>query len=636
MNAQEALIKYWNHSSFRYPQEEIINTVLQEKNVFAQLPTGSGKSICFQIPALIIDGISIVISPLIALMQDQVKNLKEKGIKAVALSSSLKQNEIVELFDNLRYGGYKFLYLSPERLQSEFIQEKIKQLNVKIIVVDEAHCISEWGHDFRPAYRKIDILQKIHPKAITIALTASATKKVADDILYNLGLKNVIIFRKTLNRPELVYKTQNVEDINYAIKYYLSKKKGSPSIIYTSSRKATRTLSQYLNRNGHNSTYYHGGLSVDQKKEAYQDWLEEKAPVIVATNAFGMGIDKQNVATIIHANLPFSLENYLQESGRAGRNGKKSEAILLYNNTTIHQFERQFKKEIISIDFLKDVYKKLNQFYHIANGEKPLERFEFDINEFCNTYDLPYIETFTALNLLEKESIIALNQNFSKKSSLKFIGNQHQLFGYGKQNSNSDQLIKTLLRTYGGLFEQYTKIDELIISKKIGAPKDFIITQLKNLHKLKLIDYKVINSDYTLLFLVPREDNYTINNIAKNIKQRSKIKQQKFDAVLNYVNNNDQCRSKRLLSYFGDKNLENCGVCDVCQPKNNSNVKSDYRTTSNLIIKLLKEKDKLTSRKIIEILSLDKNLVLTTLQLLLEKNKITLTSHNKFELNSNA
>ncbi|MDJ0646447.1 MAG: RecQ family ATP-dependent DNA helicase [Flavobacteriaceae bacterium] len=626
----EVLKHYWNYDTFREPQADIIDALLKQENVFALLPTGAGKSICFQVPAMLLEGVCVVISPLIALMQDQVDNLKKKGIKAAVLSATLKQNEVVDLFDNLAFGGYKFLYLSPERLQSEFIQQKLKQLTISIIAIDEAHCISEWGHDFRPSYRKVNVITNMHPQAKVIALTASATTKVTDDILKSLQLNAVVRFKSSLVRPEIHYSVKKTNAVRQGIKNILSTN-GQPAIVYMSSRKATKSISEYLNKNHIKSSFYHGGLSPIEKQKSYKDWLSETTPVMVATNAFGMGIDKNNVTKIIHANLPLSIENYMQESGRAGRNGNKSIACLLYNDASIAEFKSHFKKALVSLDFLKEIYDKLNQFFQIALGEKPVEPLAFDLARFCTTYNVSYLKTFNAISILEKEGIIELTENLNRKSTLKFISNKQQIFKYSEQHAQLDKLIKIVLRTYGGLFEHDVKIDEFILSRKANLVRENVVQLLARLHNDKILDYKPVLSDQSISFLVPREDSYTINRIADSVKQRQKIKQEKQEGVLNYIANTDLCRTRQLLSYFGEKEVKDCGCCDVCISRSAPATSVDFNSISERILKLLAS-NPLSSRELIKMLKQDQNAVLSTLQLLLDKNKISITSQNKFQL----
>ena len=630
ISSVEILQKYWKHASFREPQEQIINKILAGKNVVALLPTGGGKSICYQVPSMMREGVGIVISPLIALMQDQVSNLTSKGIKAVALTSSLTQNEIINTFDNLKFGNYKFLYLSPEKLQSEFIQSKISELNVNLIAIDEAHCISEWGHDFRPSYRNITVLKEIHPKVPIIALTASATAIVLKDIVENLKLQDALVFKKSLNRKNLSYIIHRTEDIYYHVKLLVSKAKSSV-IIYANNRKATKNLSAFLNSNGYKSGYYHGGLSANEKLEAYNDWLSEKTPVIVATSAFGMGIDKNNVSTIIHINLPLSLEDYVQQSGRAGRNDEKSSSTILFNDATILGYKNQFERARVSIEFIKKVYSYLNQYFQVPKGEKPLEKFQFNHHNFCAEYKLDKYKSFNAINILSLEEVILLDDNFKRKSTLKFNANHTEVLNYCNTNKNSSDLIKLLLRSYGGIFDSTQKIDEYILSKKLDNTVSTIISLLKKVKTDGLIQYNPSTVDSFIQFLVPREDNYTINNIAKSIKQRADIKLEKAQAVLKYMSNTKQCRSKLLLSYFNDYEADVCGICDVCLEAQNKSKHVNSKVILENILLLLEKHKQLTSREIVNYMNTDKNIVLKILQQLLEKNKIAITSQNKFE-----
>ncbi|MCK5638691.1 MAG: RecQ family ATP-dependent DNA helicase [Flavobacteriaceae bacterium] len=635
-SAREILQKYWKHENFREPQEEIINAVLDDKNVVTLLPTGAGKSICFQIPTLLKEGVCIVISPLIALMEDQVNNLQKKGIKAIALTSKYNTEQTIQAFDNMLYGNYKFLYLSPEKLQSEFIQEKIGQLNVNLIAIDEAHCISQWGHDFRPAYLKIDVLQKIHPKIKTIALTASATPKVMIDIIDHLKLKNASIFKKSFYRNNINIKLINTDNTLEQLKYLLSKI-NDPIIVYTNTRKSCINISNYLNHQGFKSTFYHGGLSFDNKTESQTNWLSQNTPIIVATNAFGMGIDKANVRAVIHMNIPNSIENYMQEIGRAGRDGISSFAYLIYNKSTIYESENYLKKGIASTLFHKEVYQKLNDNYQITLGEFFEKTYLFNLQDFCSKYELPILKTFSAINNLELENIIEINHNYKKRSSLKIIVSNKVLFEYEKRNSNLENLIKIILRNYGGTFEQLIPINESIIAKKLNAivpsniSKFQVINLLNQLKKDKIIIYNEATNNSNIKFLVPREDTFVINNISKSIENRSITKLEKLRSIIEYVNNNKICRNIQLLNYFGEKNIKKCKTCDICIAENNQSIKVDYKLIAKDIMDLFATKQYNSSNEIINELNYNKNQILKTLELLIEKNSLRLTSQNKFE-----
>jgi ATP-dependent DNA helicase RecQ len=625
----EILNTYWNYNAFRPPQEAIINTVINGENCVVLLPTGNGKSLCYQVPALAMEGVCIVISPLIALIKDQVESLTEKNIKAIALTSKLSQEEIIVAFDNLQFGGYKFLYLSPEKLQSSFIQDKIRQLNVSFIAIDEAHCISEWGHDFRPSYLKIPVLKELQPNATFIALTATATQRVFEDIIENLEIEDATVFKKSLKRTNLTYKVIYTENYYANLIQILNYIKESV-IIYTNNRKQTKEVNKYLNQHNFKSTYYHGGLSLDEKNAAYETWIADKTPIMVATNAFGMGIDKPNVRVVIHLNIPNSLENYIQEAGRAGRDGKESYSLILTNEANLYDADVRFKATTPTTQYIKEIYFNLNQFYKISLGEQPLASFNFSIQEFCATYKLNVLTTYNAIKVLERENIILLDENFTKKSTLKFTIGNNQLFSYLENYPSRKELIKLILRSYGGIFDHHTIVDEYKLSKKLGVSKGSVITTLKDLHTTGIVNYNFENSNSRLSFLVIREDNYTINSISKNIEKQYTLKYEKLKATINYIRDTKTCRNAQLLSYFDEINIETCGKCDVCQSKN-----APTDTTQALLIEItnLLQEQHLSSQELSAALNCNHKQLLNSLKILLEKNKIAITSQNKFKLN---
>jgi len=625
---QEILKKYWNHSKFRDPQEAIINTVLKGDDSVVLLPTSGGKSICYQVPALLLEGVCIVISPLIALIKDQVNSLKEKNIKAIALTSQLSQDEIVVAFDNLQFGGIQFLYLSPEKLQSKFIQEKIKQLNVSLIAIDEAHCISEWGHDFRPSYLELKILKELQPEATVIALTATATQKVLDDIQYHLEIENATLFKKSFQRKNLGFHVITTEDIYGKLLQILNKLNES-IIVYTNNRKQTKEVSDFLKRNNFKSSFYHGGLSNHEKNEAFSNWMSDKTPIMVATNAFGMGIDKPNVRAVIHINIPNSLENFIQESGRAGRDGKDSFSLLLSNKSSLFETETKFNSNLASTKFIKRIYFNLNQFYAISLGEQPLSSFNFSLQEFCSKYQLNLLQTYNAIKILERENIILLDENYNKKSSLKFSISNQKLFKYLEENTSKTPLIQLILRSYGGIFEHFTIINEFVIAKKLNIKKRNVIADLKELHSQGILHYSYADTTSKLTFLVIREDDYTINRISKNIEKQNNLKHEKLKSVISFIQNNKICRSVQLLAYFNETNVTPCGKCDVCSTKNSKT--TAIKTVVSQILDALKDRE-LSSKELSTILSFSEKEILNSLKILLEKNKITITSQNKFKL----
>ncbi len=628
MTALDILHKYWKHADFRKSQAAIINDVLLKKNVVALLPTGGGKSICYQIPTLLSKGVCIVISPLIALMQDQVNSLEKKNIKAVALTSKLTESEIVIAFDNMRYGKIQFLYLSPEKLQSEFIQQKIQQLEVSLIAVDEAHCISEWGHDFRPSYLKINILKELLPNTPFIAVTATATKKVVNDIITLLSLNKPIIYKDTFQRENLAYQVFETEDVYHKLKRILTKI-NQPSIIYVNTRKRTKDVSDYLNSLGYKSTFYHGGLAATNKDLHFKKWMTEQVNIMVATNAFGMGIDKDNVKVVIHIEIPNSLENYVQEAGRAGRNGKKAFSVILYNQSTIFDFNKRINNGITQIETIKQVYNYLNQHLFISKGELPLNKFSFNLQDFCAKYKLNIFKTFNAIQVLEKEDVLVYEESFNKISSIKFKSNNEYTLNYTSKKNQYKELIQLLLRSYGGIFENRTPINETYLAKKLHKTKSDIKSQLLQIEKDNIIEYIYQSNNTEIQFLMMREDNITINSISKNIKQRNSIKLKKASTILNFIENNKACRNKQLLAYFDEKTPKTCGICDVCLDSKHS--KNNLTTAIEQILSKLDDNQELSSKELVILLNINEAELITSIRLLLEQNKIILTKTNKYK-----
>jgi ATP-dependent DNA helicase RecQ len=627
VSPEKILERYWGFNSFRAPQKEIITNVLENKDTIALLPTGGGKSVCFQIPALLKEGVCIVISPLIALMQDQVENLKKRDIKAITIPSGSNQNEIVTLFDQVKFGKVRFLYISPERLQSALIQQKLKELNVNLVAIDEAHCISEWGHDFRPSYRNIKVLKEILPEIPFIALTATANKRVLEDITNNLQLSNHSIFQKSFFRENLAYQVFKIEDKLERLLQIFTKTK-VPAIIYVNSRKKTVEIANFLNANAFKSTFYHAGLTVLEKKAAFKDWMIEKKPIIVATNAFGMGIDKPNVGLVVHYNLPSSIENYVQETGRAGRNEKKSFGVLLYTENDIFLQKQQTENSIPTILEVKEIHKKLYQYFRISNGELLEESFSFNFYEFCKKYNFQALKTDVILKLLVNYGIIELDSSFHKKSTLKVIGTHYSVLNFSKNNRSFKNFINVLLRTYGGLFEDEVKVNEFFIAKKASITSTQVIKNLQILAAQNLVEYLPADGAISLRFLVPREDNKTINRFSKEIKQFLFLKRNKATNFLNFVTNNTVCRSVQLLSYFDEKTTIKCGICDICI----GNKKVNKKQLSSEILALLRKKKQLTSKEISRLLNVFEKDILRHLQILLSEDKITINNQNTFQL----
>lgn len=625
------LQKYWGHTSFRPLQAEIIQSVIEKKDTLALLPTGGGKSICFQVPALAMEGICIVVSPLVALIQDQVTSLKANGIKAIALTGGLRNDEIGTLLDNCIYGDYKFLYLSPERLQQEIIQERIKQMPVNLIAVDEAHCISQWGNDFRPAYKNINTLRELIPNVHCIALTATATPKVVKDIEESLHLKDVQRFQQSFVRENLAYTVLETENKILTIEKTLRKYPQS-CIVYVRNRKSTVMIHEALQRKGFTSLYFHGGLSSEEKKVALQKWLQGKVQTIVATNAFGMGIDKSDVKNVIHIQLPDSLENYYQEAGRAGRNGEYANAIILTDKNDIKQLKQQFIQSLPEVDFLKLVFRKLCSFFQVAYGEGYNTKHALPFYEFCKAYKFPTQKTFAALQLLDRHSILQLAQHFHRKTTIKFTLDQYNLMNYLDNHPHLSLITQAILRTYGGVFEQKIKINTTFLAQKLGLPKGKVNETIQQLAKDEVLLLEEIQTDAEITFLVAREDDKTINPIAKDVIHQNELKKNRVKAVIAYVQNTEVCKNSQLLSYFGETAKKTCGICSVCKTKKAKTPDSELQMLiHDDILKILKTKA-MTSTEICETLPYRENLILAVIQLLLEAEKIKLTETNTYTI----
>jgi len=624
--ALQILQKYWKHSAFRKPQDEIIQSVLDGNDTFALLPTGGGKSVCYQVPGMISSGITLVISPLIALIKDQVNNLQQKDIKSVALIGGINQNEISDLLDNCQFGNYKFLYLSPERLQQDWIVERLKLLPISLIAIDEAHCVSQWGHDFRPAYLKIKDLKTHFPAIPFIALTASATFRVQQDIIEHLALKNPVVFKKSFARENLGYHVIKTDDKLHKIQQIVSKNKQS-SIIYVRNRRSCLEVSQQLNSLGHSSTYFHGGLAFKEKEKNMQLWMENKVQIIVATNAFGMGIDKPDVKTVIHIQLPENLENYYQEAGRAGRDGEKAFGILLVSSGDVETAKKQFIANLPDKKFLKEVYIKLNNYFQIAYGEGFGENFSFNVNHFAQQYKFPIIKTVNAMQFLDRQGIITLSNEFSEKVNLQFILPSKEIIRYISLHPKDEAIITTILRTYSGIFDIGSTINIDLVAKKSNCKSEQVLEAIKNLEKNNCVLATIQNNDASITFNEVREDEHTINRVAKYLEKQNELKTNQLTSVIDYTNNETTCKSKLLLSYFDEKNITDCGICSYCLTKEKSNPKIVLEGIASCL-----SKRPFTSRELENELSFSTNEILLGIQLLLENNKIAINNHNQYYL----
>ena len=591
------------------------------KDTVALLPTGGGKSLCFQAPALALEGTCIVVSPLVALMGDQVNVLKERGIKALKLTGGISFDELTTLLDNALYGNYKFLYLSPERLQQEIVQNYIKQMNVNLIAVDEAHCISQWGNDFRPAYKNIIVLREIHPLAPIIALTATATPEVLEDTISELKMEFPAIFKNSFVRENLSYQVFKVEDKLYKTEQLLKTNKGS-AIVYVRNRKGTIEISEQLNSLGISATFYHGGISAKEKAQKLQAWRNGVVSTMIATNAFGMGIDHPNVRFVIHLQIPESLESYFQEAGRAGRDGEYASAILLYNEYDKIYVKQQFVESLPTTSDLKTIYRTLSNYFQIPYGEGEFTKHNFGFSEFCRTYSLNTLLAYNALNSLDRLGIIQLSQEFGRKSIVHFLISSQKVLYYFEKDITVSVIGKTILRIYGGIFEMPTAINLDLIVNKTGQPIETVISILKKMERDQVVEMTLQITDATLTFLVPREDDKTINVISREVEALNRKKKAQVNSVLNYIENTKTCRSVQLVSYFGETTASKCGICSVCKALTSKFSKTDMQQLAGQILALLEESE-LTSREISEKLTFAETDILKVLRLLMDAEKIS-------------
>ncbi|MFY7964127.1 MAG: RecQ family ATP-dependent DNA helicase [Chitinophagaceae bacterium] len=573
VSAKQILQQYWHHDNFRGLQEDIINSVLEKKDVLALLPTGGGKSICFQVPALMNNGLCLVISPLIALMKDQVQNLHNKNIAAVAIYSGMTGKEVEQVFIDVSNRKYKFLYLSPERLQSKLFKSYLNSLNISLIAVDEAHCISQWGYDFRPPYLKIIDLREALPQVPIIALTASATKIVQNDILEKLKLKEPQIFQQSFERDNISYSVFKVDSKIHKALEILNNVAGS-SIVYCKNRRQTNDVAQLLKLQNISADYYHAGLTQEERNQKQANWISNSTRVVVCTNAFGMGIDKPDVKSVIHYDTPDCLENYYQEAGRAGRDGKRAFAVLLYHSTEINELTFLPNIRFPSIDDIKKVYQSLANFLQIPVGIGEGNYYDFDIIAFTKNFNIDIHLALNVLKTLEHEGHITVTENIYIPSKAKFTTDKYSIEAFENSNPKLEPVIKCLLRTYYGILENSISINEKLIAKLCRLPYEIIYKSLNILHKYGIIEYTPQKETPQIYFNFNRAD---VEGLTINHADYFKRKQQfivRVDAMLNYLNEKKVCRSQIISNYFNAGNLQDCGSCDNCLAKKTVEISS--------------------------------------------------------------
>ncbi|MFT6935990.1 MAG: ATP-dependent DNA helicase RecQ [Saprospiraceae bacterium] len=597
MTPQEVLKKFWGFDNFRSMQLEIIKSVLDGKDTLALLPTGGGKSICFQIPALCQEGICIVVSPLIALMKDQVHNLNKRGIPAVAIYSGMHYREIDRVFDNCAYGKIKFLYLSPERLMTDLAQERIKKMNVNLIAIDEAHCISQWGYDFRPPYLEIAKIRILHPKVPFLALTATATPEVVTDIQERLEFKAENVFQKSFRRDNLAYVVLNDEGKLEKMLSILQKVKGS-SVVYVRNRKKTKEAAQFLQLNNIYADFYHAGLTNDVRSKKQDAWINNQTRVMVSTNAFGMGIDKPDVRTVIHLTLPDSLEAYFQEAGRAGRDGNRAFSILLYSETDKVELERQFEQSYPAFSEIKQVYRALGSYFQLAIGSGLGESFDFDLIEFCRHYKFKVVETFNALKILMHEGWLFMTEAVYVPSSLMVKATKEDLYDYKLRNKGFENLITTILRTYQGAFNNFVNINEGQLANFLKISGEHLRNILTALERDEIIEYRPYKETPQIIFTQPRADiqNLTIDN--KRYEFLKNRQEYRIKSAIAYATK-PQCRSQLLSAYFGEMEIEPCGKCDFCTNRHSDEVSNEQFDAYQNNIKQFISESRLSTRELL-------------------------------------
>lgn len=591
-------MKYWGYPVFRPLQEDIILSVLDGNDTLALLPTSGGKSICYQVPAMALPGICVVITPLIALMKDQASSLEKKGILAATIYSGMSVKEIDMLFDRCVYGNYKFLFVSPERLTTEIAIERIRRMNVNLLAVDEAHCISQWGYDFRPPYLKIAEFREYLPKVPVLALTATATKTVVTDIQQKLNFKKENVLQKSFERKNLVYAVIEEEDKLNRLLRIISKVQGA-GIIYVRSRRKTKDVADFLIQNNVSANYYHAGLDSKTRDKRQEDWMRNKTRVIVCTNAFGMGIDKPDVRFVVHLEMPDSVESYFQEAGRCGRDEKKAFAVLLHNKADDKELRNHFLESYPTIEVIQNVYQCLGNYFKLAEGSGKNCAYDFDMSDFSFQYNLKPTAVFNAIRFLEKEGYILSNDAFSTPSKIHALVGKDEIYKFQVLNPIYVGFVKHLLRTYGGLFSDFIKIDETELASRLKTETAKIIEALKFLDKHGIFSYVQKNEKPQLIYLLEKINSKNLTISPENLEDRKKIAEEKIESMISFASTKTKCRSQFLLSYFGEKSENRCGVCDLCIQINKLNLsKFEYE---NIMVQLkpMLQKNAITLNEIV-------------------------------------
>jgi ATP-dependent DNA helicase RecQ len=562
----QILYDYWGYSSFRPLQEQIIQSVWEGRDTLGLMPTGGGKSLTFQVPVMGMKGICLVVTPLISLMKDQVDNLRERGIKAAAVYSGMSRDEIITTLENCIFGDYKFLYVSPERLSSDIFITKLQAMDVCLLVVDESHCISQWGYDFRPSYLKISDIRRLLEGVPLLALTATATHEVVDDIQEKLSFKEKNVFQKSFARDNLSYVVRNADNKLAELVHILQTVQGT-SIVYVRSRKQTKEISLLLRKAGFAADFFHAGLSHEEKIHKQNAWKLDECRVIVATNAFGMGIDKPDVRTVIHMDLPNSLEEYFQEAGRAGRDGERSYSVILYTAADSAKLKKRIADSFPGRDFILRVYEALGNYYQVAVGAGYNDVYDFSLHEFCLSFKLPFLQTHHALKILELAGYIEYTEEIDLRSRIRFLIYRDEMYTLHLEK-DADELLHTILRNYTGVFSDDVYIDESMLAVRTGKNRKEIAEMLISLSRMRYIRYIPQKKTPFIVFTTSREEVQFVTIPREVYEERKKRFEKRIYSMIGYVEEDEVCRSRMLLIYFGEKNPKDCGRCDVCLKRN--------------------------------------------------------------------
>lgn len=616
---RKILKDYWGYDNFRGIQEDIIQSIGSGRDTLGLMPTGGGKSITFQVPAMAKDGLCIVITPLIALMKDQVRNLRDRGIKAIAIYSGMTREEIIIALENCIFGNYKFLYISPERLDTEIFRIKLRSMKVSMITVDESHCISQWGYDFRPAYLKISEIRNLLPDVPVLALTATATPEVVKDIQQRLAFKEENVFRMSFERKNLAYIVRRTESKQEELLHILKHVEGS-AIVYAHNRKRTKEYAQLLNEKGITATFYHAGLSNDTKDQRQKAWVKGETRVMVATNAFGMGIDKPDVRLVVHVDTPDSPEAYFQEAGRGGRDGKKAYAVLLYSKSDRATLKKRIADTFPEKDYIRTVYEHLNYYYQMAMGDGLGCTREFNIDEFCRNFKHFPIQVDSALKILTRAGYLEYTDEQDNNSRLMFTLTKEELYRIHETSPETEKLINIILRSYTGVFTEYAYINEETLSLRSGMTRQQVYDTLISLTRRRILHYIPGKKTPYIIYTRERQETDRLVFTKEVYEDRKESFIHRIEAMTEYAETDDKCRSRMLLLYFGEKNEHNCGQCDVCLSSHSSGIRQGmFDEISRAIEEALKDKEMTTSELMEHIASYEKENVAKTLSYLLSE-----------------